>query len=410
MKMLILWLACLSVACAQKPLGFLEAIRTTKLNSPTLNLLAFNPKIAEADLTTAGLRYNPEFNAQVLMLTDNRYLAENTLPVFSWKNRQDWVQLTQQVMIKNQRNLRIEAAKQQMALSQAEILEAQRNLIYQVASIWLEIWRIGVDLSELEENSAYVDSLVKINQIRLYNDVILPSEVSRTQILLQRYELEIISGRQQKENLSRTLAFLCGKDSIVINEADDFFDDIPDLSLDTLLNLLAKRSDLILAEQAKQTAQAQVSFQESLQYTQPTLGAILNPQNGVFYGGFFLTVPLMVNDKNQGNRQKAALTLQQAALRQNILSTQASIELLNAYKLFNLSKANTLRAQAIVAKSEEVLNTVRYSYLKSNTTIIDFLEAQRSNLENRRLLNQSLFLYRKSYIDLLFVSGLILNL
>jgi cobalt-zinc-cadmium efflux system outer membrane protein len=58
-------------------------------------------------------------------------------------------------------------------------------------------------------------------------------------------------------------------------------------------------------------------------------------------------------------------------------------------------------------QSEIVLNTVRYKYLKGNTTIIDFLEAQRTALETKKIYFSEVLAYRKSYLQVLYASGLI---
>ena len=61
----------------------------------------------------------------------------------------------------------------------------------------------------------------------------------------------------------------------------------------------------------------------------------------------------------------------------------------------------------MLAQSEQIRESVKYSYLKAGTTIIDFLEAQRSWLDTKQQYTDAVFQYRKAYIQLLYSTGTI---
>jgi cobalt-zinc-cadmium efflux system outer membrane protein len=61
-------------------------------------------------------------------------------------------------------------------------------------------------------------------------------------------------------------------------------------------------------------------------------------------------------------------------------------------------------------QSQTILESVQYSYLKGGTTIIDFLEAQRSWLDTQQQYYDALQLYRLGYVQLLYTTGLISQL
>ena len=86
---------------------------------------------------------------------------------------------------------------------------------------------------------------------------------------------------------------------------------------------------------------------------------------------------------------------------------QIQTELAIAYYTCKTQKENLVTYKNITKQSEEILNSVKYSYLRGGTTIIDFLEAQRSWLDTQQQYYETLQLYRQSYIKLLYASGLI---
>ena len=81
-----------------------------------------------------------------------------------------------------------------------------------------------------------------------------------------------------------------------------------------------------------------------------------------------------------------------------------------AFKSHQTQRENLVKYESILSQSESVLNSVRYAYLKGGTTIIDFLEAQRTWFDTRQIYFDALLSYRKSYIQLLYSSGLITQL
>lgn len=86
---------------------------------------------------------------------------------------------------------------------------------------------------------------------------------------------------------------------------------------------------------------------------------------------------------------------------------QIQAEILTAYRTYQTQKQNVRNFNQLLSQSQSILNSVKYSYLRGGTTIIDFLEAQRSWLDTQHQYYDILQQYRQSYIDLLYTSGLI---
>jgi len=392
---------------AQTNYSLQKALQVAKSNNPILKTQFFNVSIAETNIITAKLRPNPILNNQSLQLMKSSYFPANTV----WsdgKNRQVWWQLTKQFQLPAQRKYKIDYAKQNVSLSQKEYNETERSLFQDVANKWLDVWTLKKQLEILQIAKNNADSLVKINKLRLKNQVITQTDLSRTELLSNQYGLQLKTAEQNYNNEIVNLKFLIGVQDNLNIDTEDTFNYAFSNNIDSLLQqALINRSDLLALKSTIDVSNSNIKLQKSLAWPMPELGAIYNPQNTIPYAGFFGTIQIPLFSRNQGEIKKSNLIKQQAE--QDLLTTQQQIqsEIATAYNLYQTQKSNLVTYKDIIKQSEDILNSVKYSYLRGGTTMIDFLEAQRSWLDTQQQYFESLQLYRQSYIKLLYASGLI---
>lgn len=405
------WLfSCFSVY-SQTLFTLRSAIKESFLNNAVLKSEKFNIKVAQSDITTAALRPNPVLNNQTLFLMNRNYFPEGTNRL-SNSNRQVWYQLTKPILLGNQRQKRIDFAKQNYTYSEQGYSEVARNLYYEVANQWLELWFNKVNRRILLDAKDNIDTLVDINKNRLKNQAITPIELVRTQLLSDQYILQLKTINQEYQNQVRSLKLLIGgTDSLDIDENDPLSDIVFSENVDTLISLAKRRRvDYLASQSVVELANKNIALQKSLSAPYFEAGVIYNPQNSIIYSGVFATLSLPIFDRNQGEIEKSKYLLDQSKTSVTAKELQIDREIRNANNAFTTNKQNLVFYQDIVKQSQKVLSTVRYSYLKGNTTIIDFLEAQRSYLETQKVYFEAIYNYRKSYVDLLFATGLIMDL
>lgn len=401
---------------AQRLYTISEAVAEARSNNPTLRTEKFNINIASSNITSAGLRPNPIFNNQNLQLLNAQNLnffnygkSADYSTLWSGNSRQIWLQLTKPMLLGNIRTKRINFAKQGVVSASTEYSDLNRNVSYQAALKWMDVWLLKINLIIYKDAKENVDSLVYINENRLKNQVITPIELIRTQVLSEQYSLQLKSFSNQYRNELRNLKYITGiTDSIDINDkinltTFDFFE-----NKDTLINIaIDRRSDLAYAKSNIELSKKNIIVQKAAGLPYLEAGVLYNPQNTISYVGSYVTLSVPIFNRNQGEREKSQFILKQSESDMNAREVLIKTEVLNAYNSFITYRNNLLEFQTIVSKSQRVLSTVRYSYLKGNTTLIDFLDAQRSYLETQRLYNEALFNFRKSYIEVLFTTGLI---
>ena len=386
-----------------------QSVQTARINNLYLRTAYFNIGIAETDIISARLRPNLVLNNQTLQLVNSKYFATGS-EQFNPINRQVWWQVTKPIRLPQQRKYRVELAQQNVLLQQNSFMELQRNLAFDVANQWLETWVLKTKLELYLQAQSNIDSLVKISELRLKNLVITQTDLIRTKLIAEQYNLQIRNVTQSYNNELKRLILLIGNsDSITIDNNDVAEPlSVESISLDSLINLaLRLRTDVRAAKSVIDISESNIRLQKALALPMPELGVIWNPQNTIPYLGFFGTVQLPLFSRNQGEIAKSQLVKQQAESGLQALNQRITTEVQTAYQSYRTQRENLVKYETILAQSEAVLNSVRYAYLKGGTTIIDFLEAQRTWFDTRQIYYDAVISYRKSYIQLLFSTGLI---
>jgi cobalt-zinc-cadmium efflux system outer membrane protein len=406
---LVFLLICLRhLASAQTTYTLSAAIDTARLSSPVLKAQYMNIGASQADVVSAKLRPNPNLNNQTMQLVSSDHFAPGTRWA-SKDNRQVWYQLTKPVQWPNQRKYKIETANKDVVVANDMYQENVRNLSLQVGNSWITCWVLKKRLSLLDDSKSNLDTLVKINELRYKNQVITQTDLSRTRVLLDQYNLQLSVFQQDYQNELQNLQLLTGTtDSIDIDTSSLVQTIAPTAALDSLITQsLENRTDVVLAKSSIDERSSNIKLQKALAVPMPQLGVIYNPQNSVPYIGFYGAIDLPFFNRNQGEIQKAHILQQQAEQELSATRRQVQTDVATSYKTYQLQKQNITKYEGILQQSQQILNNVKYSYLRGGTTIIDFLDAQRNWYDTRLLYYDALQAYYQSYVQLLFATGLI---
>lgn len=403
---LFLFVVCFQ-AKAQENYTLQKALQTARTNNPILKIEQFSIGIAQTDIISAKLRPNPILNNQTLQLMQPSQFPANA-EWYNGQNQQVWWQLTKPFQIAGQRKYKIDVANKNVSFAEKNYSETERNLFADVAAKWLEVWTAQKQLDIISIAKNNIDSLVLTNQIRYKNQVITQTDLFRTELLSKQYAIQYKTVLQEVINKQKELSFLLGiQDNVNIDTADNFLFTIPS-GIDSLLTqALNTRSDIQTVKSLIDVSNSNIKLQKSLAFPQPELGFIYNPQNTIPYFGIFATIDLPIFNRNQGEIKKSYLLKEQAEQQLFTIQNQLQTEITTAYASYQLQKQNVENFKSILSQSQTILGNVKYAYLKGGTTIIDFLEAQRSWLETQQQYYDALQQYRQSYVQLLYATGLI---
>jgi cobalt-zinc-cadmium efflux system outer membrane protein len=406
-------------ATAQTTVTLSEVLQQVRTNSPALRVERLNIPIAQADQTTANLRPNPVLNNQTLfqLSRGSGLPIDQSAGLLGRQRRQFWLQATKEFDIYHKRQYRNQFAEASTKLAISSVSETERGVLFDAANRFLDAWYARIQLALLERAKANVDTLVQLNKVRLKDLVISSTDLTRTQLLSDQFELQTRSAQQDLRNRLADLRLVLGTtDSITVAMNDSVihpgFGNALSLyptvqaSPDSLLRLAAtSRSDVQTAAANLETARRNVDLQQVLAKPRNEAGLIWNPQNSVPYAGVFLTLELPFYARNQGEIQKSRVLQDQAVQAASLVQARVRSEVETAYQTFSTSRQIISRYTAIRRDADRVLASVRYAYLRGATTLIDLLEAQRSWFDTQTAYYQALYTYRQNYVRLLYVTG-----
>jgi cobalt-zinc-cadmium efflux system outer membrane protein len=395
------------VVKAQDKYTLRRALQTAKANNPFLKTEQFAIGIAQAEAITSKQMYNPILGLNYINIASQKNAAPNS-DLYSAINNQYAFQLGKTFQVVGQRKHKIDMAGKNIVLAEKSYTETERNLFFEVAQKWLEVWVAQKQLDILTSAKDNIDSLVITNQNRYKNQVITQTDLYRTQLLSKQYAIQYKTMLQEHINKQAELRFLLGsKDSAIIDMEDPFLF-IGSENIDGLLaQSLENRSDITTAKTWIEVSDSNIKLQKSLALPQPEVGVIYNPQNTIPYWGIYATFDLPIFNRNQGEIKKSVVLKKQAEQHLFTIQEQLQTEIKTAYASYKLQQQNVQNFETVIQQSQSILNNVKYAYLKSGTTIIDFLEAQRSWLETQQQYYETLQHYRQSYFQLLYATGLI---
>ncbi len=380
-------------------------------NNPYYNTEKLNDEVAKTDITTAELKLNPSASISFEQVPFRRFFADNTsFP--NPQNREAMLEIGKTFQVKGQRKLKIEKAEKSYIVSQSALKEYERNLILETAEKWLDVWYSINKMNIVRAAKRNSDSLLKINQVRLKNQVITNTEFLRTQIVDDQYSLLLRSSEQENIRELQNLRFLAGIDStITVNGKDSVFILVISSASDSLINYaMQNRTDIVMTKKTVDAAKTNIRLQQAYAYPQPEIGFHYGTQEHIPYIGSFLSIPIPVFDRNQGEIAKSKAILSQTENLLYATNMKVRTEVANTWNEYTTNRTAYEKYRDIYSKSEKVLNVVKIAYLKGGTTILDYLEAERNWFDLQNQFYEAFYNYQKSYLELLYVTNLIQNI
>lgn len=396
----------------QAQLSVKQAITKSIENNLYLKAYSLNPDIEKYDIQTAAYRPNPIINNQSIFLVQQKNLdavKPNQQLFTSMYANQLWFQATKPLQIGGKRKQKIQVQNQEYAQSKLDLQQYTYELAYKTALKWLDVWYADEVLQNFQIAKINIDSIYEVNQLRFKKKEITASDVSRTLVLSEKHATEVNIAWQNWHSELSKLHVLVGKPNENISYESDFFY-IAMAKSDTILAQLAStnRLDLKMAQQTENTNMANTKLQKALALPNIEVGIIANPQNTQPYMGWYFQMPIPVLDNNRANINKSKTQILQAQLETEALKQEIQAQITVAWQEYLIYKANFEQYKTIQSNSSAILTTIKNDYLEGKTPIVDYLNAKQNWNETEQDYDIADYKLRKSYLDLLYVSGILM--
>ena len=376
-----------------------------------LNLMAlrFEVPMAQADVLTASLRNNPIFYADSQLVPYGRFT--NTRP--GGQTQYD-INITYPLDVWRKRRARILVYERAKKVTETQLQDAIR---LQIDNLYTAYVDVIAATQNLEYSRAYTVGIGKlVETVRSLNrkgqKTLADVETIRAQLELA--ELQVRESEETLKKSKRTLALyldLPSKDAYEIKVRSIFRDirELPVATDELVKTALVSRPDLtafrlgILRAQGDEMLARANKYSDVYLLWQPyTLqdNGYLGFKNSFSYA-FGVTVSLPVYNRNQGNIKRAGLNVHQTEIEMTQQERQVEYDVEEAVREFNTSRVSLIEFEReIVPASRIVRTTALQLYGIGQTSIVDYLDAQKDYNEVVRKFYDAVVRHRRAMLDL----------
>ncbi|MHB1794248.1 MAG: TolC family protein [Acidobacteriaceae bacterium] len=373
----VLLLLCWQRASAQTPttpsmpLTLRQAVALALRKNPTLLAAQQNLESTRAEEITAGLRQNPVFT---LSGSDVTLPANNPASPYTYTG--DVSRLFERGQ---KRRWRLDGARASTQVTESQYRDLERQTVLAVKETFTNMLLAKAALQLADSNLASYRKTVDLSHVRLQAGTISQTDFDRIDLQLAGFESDYENAQVNLAQNSDQLQQLLGSEHPSRRFAIAGTLDPPRLTLslpDLEQKALAARPDYRATQQAILVADANVKLADANGATDPTLDAGYSRTGTYNSAGFYVSIPLRIFDRNQGEKQATRFTAQSSrfseiAARSLVLSDvdqawaayQAAQTLAQRYNTHYLQEAGT------------ILNNLEFGYRHGSYTLLDYLDA-----------------------------------
>lgn len=297
---------------SQPQYDFRQVLMRAHILHPHIAIKEMELMQKKAQKITASTRPNPNFNNQVLILTDQSLgpALANGIPFGVNAQSQDWFQLTKALQLNGKRQAKMQLADTQIQLGTYELDHLRLQSANASAQIWLELWHAQNRYLLLLEAQKNADNILEISELRLKNQAIAQSEYLRNKMVSAEFQSKVLWWENEIFTQKKRLSYMLQLSDTAVVDTTGYWEtyDYP-LQVDILLslvqlhhpkfNLLKKEIDAEWSKLALTTKQ-RVPNAEA--------GIVFNPQNTLPYVGWYFQMPIPILDRQKGEIQQARLS------------------------------------------------------------------------------------------------------
>ena len=405
----------LCVALALTPLRAItieQAVQEAIQNNPGLLAERLGIPVADAAVITARLRPNPVLSASTDHLD---WLGTGFSDVNGAGPTETALRIDIPFERGRKREYRVDTAGYARKIAEARVADSIRRLRLDVTLACIDVLEAQARLDLARDNLKSLEGVVQLNETRLRGGAIPAVELTRSRVAMLQFRSNVKTAELALTTARIKLQTLLGRSpgQAPVEISDPLKIPIPAAVpvLDQIqLRALSARPDIQAARLDQARSQAELRLQLANGKVDYTAGAEYRRQQGINGTGnsvgFFLSVPLPVFNKNQG--EIARVTSEEAQLQKQIdaLQSQVSGEVTGAYREYETARQLIGDIESdLLGLSQEARDTTTYVYQAGAGSLLDVLDAQRAFNETMSTYYEAQADYRRAASRLASVVG-----
>lgn len=356
----------------------------TKMLKENVKLMAefYNLDIAEAEIQQQGLWENPlvVWNAEMYSVAENNY--------FNFGN-QKLLQIEYSFSISGKRINAVREARIGKEIAQLALSDVIRGLILEYSNAFFELLELREMNELLIQASSQYDRLIE--QYALGNKLGTNSESELIRLKAEKQSILADINENEKEVLALELSLKMLMNypaSIKLNPIKSQVLFNQNLTQEKLIELAEiNRPDLQIAKKNINLYQATLKKEKSQRVPNINLGYQPHDQGSNHvrpYAGMVFEMAVPIFNRNQGNIAKAKVQISQSNLLLNYKTDELKNEVIMAKESFEraLELKNSFDSE-LIDKMESLSNGAKINYERKNISLYEYIDFQRSYIENK---------------------------
>lgn len=372
--------------------------------NPLVGESRFEVSLASGDVTTARLKPNPQLELMADILP---FGSAPKAPA----DRQYGLQLAFPLELGNKRRLRTTVAEQTRTLALQEEENTYAQQLAHADISWLEyLASLAIENIAATTVENY-EKLLAISRLRLEGRQISEAEYARIAVEHGRASIALEDSRIATNDTRLVLGQILGRSEVLIPLDSLTVMSFPAVSSDSLVLLaLSQRADIKAVKLAAEVAHSDQQLQHAISRPDVSFGIDYGVQQRLHLYGFTVGMPLPRNNRNQGEREKAAARIAQTQIRLERIVREVQMEVDRAMAIV-ASRQRALarfgdRENGMLEQARRAREAAEFAYRNGATSLVELLDAERSYDEVNRSYVEAITALNRSVIELYLAIGL----
>ena len=295
------------------------------------------------------------------------------------------------------RQRRLQAAQDQTAVARSQVADNQRTLTFNVAQQFVTVLLAESMIDLAQQDLASFQQTVDLSEDQVRAGALSEGDAIKIKLQMLQFQNDVSSAKLARVQALAGLRQLVGFESVPENyDVDGTLDYQPVHGDLDALKMLAvnSRPDLAAARQGIIAARSQESLAHANGKRDLDVSFNYSHVADINSGAFFFNMQIPVFDRNQGEiaRTRAAITQSQEIAAE--ANEQVMSDVLSAYEAVHINdQIINLYRSGYLDQTTQSRDISQYAYQRGATSLLDFLDAQRSYRANQLSYRQALAAY-----------------
>ena len=300
----------------------------------------------------------------------------------------------------HKRQARIQAARDQTAVTRSQVTDTERGLTYNVAQQFIGILLAKANLDLANQDLSSFQKTVDLSESKFKSGAISEADLLKIKLQLLQFQMDVSSAKLTLMQALPSLRQLLGYDAV---SAD--YDVTGELAYtplglnqeDLQLRAMKQRPDLMAAQQGITVAESQYKLAKANGKRNLTTTLDYTHVSALNSLGFTMNIEIPIFDRNQGEIARTHFAQTQAQETATETSETVMTDVANAYEAVKTNAAMVeLYTSGYLKQAQDSRDISEYAYKRGAATLLDFLDAERSYRSTQLAYRQALANYMLS--------------